>query len=77
MNSLVPADASDQTGTVTSEAPAWDPYEVWRTRVHQPRRRSAQLRQQEERAGETISPAAGRSRSARWNPWRRATYPRS
>ncbi len=77
MTSTVPADAGDETRLVEPGPASWDPYEVWRTRVQQPRNLAAQRRLQDGHAGGAFSPAAGRSRGARWSPWRRATSPRS
>lgn len=53
---------------------AWDPYEVWLTRVKQPRESSARRRPS---ARDAVNPAAAPSPAARWNPSRRAASPRS
>jgi hypothetical protein len=77
MTSNVNADSEERTGISSQQPAAWDPYEVWRTRVQQPRFQAAQRLLKDGRAGESLSPAAGRSRRGRWSPWRRATSPRS
>jgi hypothetical protein len=67
-----------QAKLATGATVAWDPYDVWLTRVKQPRERSA-LRPPPERpaARDVLSPSAVPSPADRWNPLRRAASPRS
>jgi hypothetical protein len=58
----------------TASPAAWDPYEVWLTRVKQPRESGARRRPL---ARDGVSPAAIPSPAVRWSPSRRATSPRS
>ena len=78
MNDRAIAEAAVQATDGMFAVPSWDPYEVWRTRVREPRERSAWQRLQGELAArQPVSLSAGRSPGVRWSPWRRAASPRS
>jgi len=62
-----------QAKLATGATAAWDPYDVWLTRVKQPRERSAQR----PAARDALSPSTAPSPAGRWSPSRRAAYPRS
>jgi hypothetical protein len=61
-------------GSMATSPAAWDPYEVWLTRVKQPRESSARRRPS---SLDAVSSSATPSPAARWSPSRRATSPRS
>jgi hypothetical protein len=61
-------------GSMAASPAAWDPYEVWLTRVKQPRESSPR---EQTPASVAITPGADRSEDVRWSPWRRVTSPRS
>lgn len=71
-------DSAWQATFASASTAAWDPYEVWLTRVKQPRE-SGSGRRITERPSErdVVSPSAAPSPGVRWSPLRRATSPRS
>ena len=70
---------SQRQATFAGEpAASWDPYEVWLTRVKQPRERRPRRRLPERASAEDgVTLSADPSPVGRWSPWRRATSPRS
>lgn len=67
-----------QATLATGSTVAWDPYEVWLTRVKQPRERSERRPPLERSAArDALNPSAAPSPVDHWSPSRRAAFPRS